>query len=109
MAVQLPGVEATVELRLRVPRGAASDLVGGVEDVLGNVEDVRSVEVHEVTDMRPAPADIYVDARVTLALAPEDDGDAARDPNAVRDPDAVGAHVSDGFGVERVESVALSG
>jgi hypothetical protein len=98
MAVQLPQVEATVELRLRVPRGAVGDLVGGVEDVLGTVEGVRDVDVREVTDMRPAPADIYVDARVTLAVALETD-----------DCDAVRAHVGDGFGVERVDAVTLVG
>lgn len=97
MAVQLPQVEATVELRLRVPRGAVGDLVGGVQDVLGAVEGVRTVEVREVTNMRPAPADIYVDARVTLALALD-----------ATDVDAVEAHVRDGFGVERVDSIALA-
>lgn len=96
MAVHQPLTEATVELQLRVPRGAVGDLVAGVRDVLKSVADVEDVTVEGVSNVHPSPADLYVDTTVTLALATIDD-----------DPESVRRHVRDGFGVESVARVEI--
>jgi hypothetical protein len=98
MAVHQQRTEARVECRLRVPRGAGGDLSSGVRDVLAAIESVEAVAVRDVSNMRPAPADIYLDARADVTL-PADEAD--------RDPEAVRARLRDGFGVERVDAVAL--
>ncbi|MFB6171743.1 MAG: hypothetical protein ABEJ23_04365 [Haloarculaceae archaeon] len=95
MAVNQPATEATVELRLRVPRGAAGGLVVGGEDVLTGVDGVVRAAVESVANVRPAPADIYVDATATLTL------------RAADDRAAVERRVAAGFGVESVATVEL--
>lgn len=95
MAVHQQRTEATVECRLRVPRGAGGDLPGGVHDVLAAIEGVEAVAVRSVSNMRPAPADIYVTARADVTLSLEAKRGAVR------------TRLRDGFGVEAVEAVAL--
>lgn len=89
-------VTAAVELRLRVPRGAMGDVERGVEDVLAGVDGVDRVEVDDLRGVHPGSLDLYVDARVALAL-----------PEGPADPDRLADHLADGFGVERVETVVL--
>lgn len=82
-------VEAAVTLR--VPRGEAGDMQRGVRTVLGDIDGVAAVDVGELTGMRPAAADLYVDARARFELE--------------CDPDDVAGLLRDGFGVEAVEAV----
>lgn len=86
-------VEAAVTLR--VPRGEAGDMQRGVRTVLENIDGVAAVDVGDLTGMRPAAADLYVDARVRFELDTE--------------PDDVRAFLRDGFGVEAVEVVLADG
>jgi hypothetical protein len=97
MALRQPAVQAAIELRLRVPRGAIGDMEQGIRDVLERIDGVQFAEVANLRGVRPSAADLYVDAVVELALAFED----------ADDPDRVAAVVLDGFGVERVEQVLL--
>ena len=78
-----------VTLSVRVPRGAAGDVDGGVESVVGNVDGVEHVEVHDLAGVRPNALDLHVDATVTVEL------DAG-----VADP---GERLRDGFGVLAVD------
>jgi hypothetical protein len=74
---------ATVEVR--VPRGAAGDVAGGVRDVVGDVDGVERVEVHDLAGVRPDAQDLYVDAQVTVGLA--------------ADVEVPGRRLREGFGV----------
>lgn len=87
---------ATVTLELRVPRGDHGDLTDGVAGVVERVEGVRRTDAVEVTDLRPALADLYVTATVRMELDARGGVDAARD------------RLEDGFGVIEVESVVLA-
>ncbi|PSQ44329.1 hypothetical protein BRD14_01280 [Halobacteriales archaeon SW_5_68_122] len=78
-----------VTLSVRVPRGAAGDVDGGVESVVGDVDGVEYVEVHDLAGVRPNALDLHVDAAVTVEL----DADVA-------DP---GERLRDGFGVLAVD------
>lgn len=55
-----------VELTVRVPRGAAGGVEGGVRDVLAGVEGVERVEVRDLAGVRPDALDLYVDATVAV-------------------------------------------
>lgn len=57
-----------VRVSVRVPRGAAGDVEGGVRDVLQTVEGVSSVEVCELAGVRPDALDLYVDAEATVTF-----------------------------------------
>lgn len=95
MAVnQTRTVDARVELNLRVPRDAAGDLPAGVREVLAGIDAVAAVEAVDVAGVRPTAFDIRVDAVAVLELA-------------VEDPDAARARLADGFGVERVDALAV--
>lgn len=72
-------------LSVRVPRGAAGDVEGGVRDVVDAVDGVASVEVRDLEGVRPDALDLYVDARVTVGFDEE-----------VAAPEA---RLADGFGV----------
>jgi hypothetical protein len=72
-------------LSVRVPRGAAGDVEGGVRDVLSGVDGVAHVEVRDLEGVRPDALDLYVEARVTVGF----DDDVA----------APAARLRDGFGV----------
>jgi hypothetical protein len=72
-------------LSVRVPRGAAGDVVGGVRDLLADVDGVERVDVHDLEGVRPDALDLYVDARATVGFAEA--------------PDAPEAQLRDGFGV----------
>lgn len=74
-----------VELSVRVPRGAAGDIEGGVREVVEKVDGVARVENVELCGVRPDALDLYVDALATVAI------DA--------DVEAPEAHLADGFGV----------
>ncbi len=63
---------------VRVPRGAAGDVAGGVRDVVGDVAGVQEVEVHDLERVRPDALDLYVDARVAVAFGADVDDPAAR-------------------------------
>lgn len=76
-------------LSVRVPRGAAGDVEGGVRDVVGDVAGVEHVEVRDLEGVRPDALDLYVDARVTVGF---EDGVAAPE-----------SRLADGFGVLEVE------
>ena len=78
-----------VTLSVRVPRGAAGDVDGGVETVVGDVDGVEHVEVHDLAGVRPNALDLHVDAAVTVGF----DADVA-------DP---GERLRDGFGVLAVD------
>ena len=78
-----------VTLSVRVPRGAAGDVAGGVESVVGGVDGVEHVEVQDLAGVRPDALDLHVDAAVTIDL----DADVA-------DP---GERLRDGFGVLEVD------
>ena len=77
-----------VTLSVRVPRGAAGDVDGGVESVVGDVDGVEHVEVHDLVGVRPNGLDLHVDATVTV----EFDADVADSNERLRD----------GFGVLEV-------
>lgn len=72
-------------LSVRVPRGAAGDVEGGVRDVVGDVDGVERVDVHDLAGVRPDALDLYVDAAVTVCFTDD-----------VADP---AARLQDGFGV----------
>lgn len=91
-----PTTRAAVTLDLRVPRGEPGDLLDGVRALVERIDDVSDVEVREVEGVRPSPLDIYVTARVTLAMTPVHE-DAA----------GVRQTLADGFGVLDVDAVAL--
>ncbi|MCY4730286.1 hypothetical protein KY092_06915 [Natronomonas gomsonensis] len=74
-----------IELSVRVPRGAAGDVEGGVREVVEKVDGVARVENVELCGVRPDALDLYVDATATVAI------DA--------DVEAPDAHLADGFGV----------
>jgi hypothetical protein len=78
-----------VRLSVRVPRGSAGDVEGGVRDLLDGVDGVVSVEVESLEGVRPDALDLYVDAVVTVGFS-----------EAVAAPEA---HLRDGFGVLAVE------
>ena len=75
----------TARLSVRVPRGAAGDVEGGVRDVVAGVDGVEHVEVRDLEGVRPDALDLYVEARVTVDFADE--------------VAAPGARLADGFGV----------
>lgn len=65
------------ELSVRVPRGAAGGVEGGVRGVVENVDGVAGIENIELCGVRPDALDLYVDATATVAIdadvdAPED-------------------------------------
>jgi hypothetical protein len=72
-------------LSVRVPRGAAGDVEGGVRDLLADVDGVEQVDVEDLEGVRPDALDLYVDARATVGFA-----DATDDPEA---------RLREGFGV----------
>ena len=76
-------------LSVRVTRGAAGDVEGGVRDVVAGVGGVEHVEVRDLEGVRPDALDLYVDARVTV-----DFGEAVAAPES---------RLADGFGVLEVE------
>lgn len=78
-----------MRLTVRVPRGAAGDVEGGVRDLLRKVGGVAHVEVHDLEGVRPDALDLYVDACVTVSFDRE-----------VATPVA---HLDDGFGVIEAE------
>lgn len=61
--------ERRVELTVRVPRGAAGDVEGGVRDVLEAVDGVERAEVRDLSGVRPDALDLYVDADVAVGFA----------------------------------------
>jgi hypothetical protein len=75
-------------LEVRVPRGAAGDVDGGIRDVVADVDGVEGVEVQDLCGVRPDALDLYVVAEVTVDF----DGEVA-------DP---GERLRDGFGVLEV-------
>ena len=75
-------------LSVRVPRGAAGDVEGGVRDVVSGVDGVASVEVRDLEGVRPDALDLYVEARVTVGFDEEVAAPATR--------------LRDGFGVLEV-------
>ena len=77
-----------VTLSVRVPRGAAGDVAGGVESVVSDVDGVEDVEVHDLVGVRPDALDLYVDAAVAVGF----DADVANP----------GERLRDGFGVLEV-------
>lgn len=91
-----PTVRACVDCELRVPRGGPGDLVEGVTALLERVAEVHEASVREVETVRPSPLDIYVTARVAVALDP-----VHEDPAGVRQT------LTDGFGVLAVEDVTI--
>lgn len=91
-----PTVEASVNISLRVSRGASGDLHSGVAAVLDGVAAVREATVDRVRGVRPAYTDIRVDVTATLVLALPDDEQSER---------AVAAALSDGFGITTVQEV----
>jgi len=56
-------------LEVRVPRGAAGDVEGGVRGVVTDVDGVEAVDVHELTGVRPDALDLYVECEVTVDVA----------------------------------------
>ncbi|QLD84988.1 hypothetical protein HWV23_04390 [Natronomonas halophila] len=72
-------------LSVRVPRGAAGDVEGGVRDLLADVDGVEHVDVEDLEGVRPDALDLYVDARATVGFADATDAPEAR--------------LQDGFGV----------
>ena len=75
-------------LSVRVPRGAAGDVDGGVQSVVGDVDGVEHVEVHDLVGVRPDALDLYIDAAVAVGF----DADVANP----------GERLRDGFGVLEV-------
>jgi len=75
-------------LTVRVPRGAAGDVAGGVRDVVDDVAGVERVEVLDLAGVRPDALDLHVDARVAVDFDEE-----------VADP---GSRLRNGFGVLEV-------
>jgi len=63
---------------VRVPRGAAGDVEGGVRSVVESVDGVATAEVRDLEGVRPDALDLRVDARVTVAFAEETDAPEAR-------------------------------
>ena len=55
-------------LSVRVPRGAAGDVEGGVRAVVENVRGVEHAEIHELNGVRPDALDLYVDAHATVTF-----------------------------------------
>lgn len=53
---------------VRVPRGAAGDVEGGVRAVLSDVDGVERVDDLELCGVRPDALDLYVDVRATVAV-----------------------------------------
>jgi hypothetical protein len=77
-----------VELSVRVPRGAAGDVEGGVRDVLENVDGVSRAENIDLCGVRPEALALYVDATATVVVG--------------ADIEAVEARLGEGFGVLEV-------
>lgn len=101
MAIHDPTVGVTADLTVRVPLGASGTLVEGVARVLERTDRVRAVDDAAVTGVTPGLNDTAVDATVTVTVDTDDAaGDAAL---AARDA------LADGFGVEAVEAVELTG
>jgi hypothetical protein len=90
------GAAVKAAITLRVPRGAMGDLPTGAREVLADVAGVETVDVGEISAVRPTSFDIRVDVTARLGLAVE-----ATDPDAVRD------RLLDGFGIEAVEAVVV--
>lgn len=97
MSVQRERHDARAQIHLRVPRGAAGDVTGGVREVLENVAAVAAAAVASIDDVTPAAADLYVDVTADLDLAVPGE-----------DTDAVAAALRDGFGIERVDALVLN-
>lgn len=57
-----------VRLSVRVPRGAAGDVEGGVRELLERVDGVDRIEVCQLEGVRPDALDLYVDARVAVSF-----------------------------------------
>lgn len=53
---------------VRVPRGAAGDVAGGLCEVVEKVDDVAAAEVDELQGVHPDALDLYVDATVDVAF-----------------------------------------
>ena len=100
-----------MRLSVRVPRGAAGDVEGGVRDVVEGVDGVRRVEVDRLRGVRPEALDLRVDADVVVSLDTELVEELAADAVVDRDAgsgvvvdaaecvDGVAEHLRDGFGV----------
>ena len=67
-----------LRLSVRVPRGAAGDVAGGVRDVVEDVDGVARVEIEDLEGVRPDALDLHVDARVTVGFADEVDAPEAQ-------------------------------
>lgn len=76
------------DLCVRVPRGAAGDVEGGVRDVLESVDSVGRIESCDLRGVEPDALDLYVEARVTVAFEEAVEAPAER--------------LRDGFGVVEV-------
>ena len=63
---------------VRVPRGAAGDVAGGVRSVVGDVAGVDRVEVHDLEGVRPDALDLYIDAQVTVDFGGDIDDPVTR-------------------------------
>ena len=100
-----------MRLSVRVPRGAAGDVEGGVRDVVEGVDGVRRVEVDRLKAVRPEALDLRVDADVVVTLDTEvvevhaadaavhHDAESVGLADAPAGVDGVAEHLRDGFGV----------
>ena len=82
-----------MRLSVRVPRGAAGDVEGGVREVVEGVVGVRRVEVDRLRGVHPEALDLRVDADVVVTLDTEVAEALAAD--AVVDHDAGSSGVGD--------------
>lgn len=92
-------VQVVAELRLRVPRSAPGDLHEGTGGVVAAVDGVVAVEAVEISSITPNLNDLFVDATVTATVR-LDGTDGARS-------EAVRSVLRDGFGVARVDVLAI--
>ncbi len=97
MAIQMPRVGVTADLRVQVPRNDQGTLVDGAQSVVERVDAVDAVEDLGVTAVRPDLNTVHTDVRVDLTLA------ADRDADTEIDADHVAETLREGFGVQRVD------
>lgn len=97
MAIQMPRVGVTADLRVRVPRNDQGTLVDGARTVLERVDTVVAVDDLGVTSVRPDLNTVHTDVRVDLTLVA--DGELDAEPDA----DHVAEALREGFGVQRVD------
>lgn len=101
MAIHDPTVGVTADLTVRVPLGASGTLVEGVARVLERNDRVLDVEDAAVTGVSPGLNDTAVDTTVTVTVETAD----ARGDTTL----AAREVLADGFGVDDVETVELTG